>query len=111
MQCTTIQNNTYNTYNTYNQYKYKYKYNTRHTHNVHDHGYTSHMTSYLLVQISGFKKTLPLWILCNDFTTIFLIFINIFSLLQLKQAMAMTFCASMPLFGMTLRHFVAESTG
>jgi len=69
------------------------------------------MTSYLLVQISGFKKTLPLWILCNDFTTIFLIFINIFSLLQLKQAMAMTFCASVPLFGMTLRHFVAESTG
>jgi len=56
------------------------------------------------VQYQGFKKTLPLWILCNDFTTIFLIFINIFSLLQLKQAMAMTFCASVPLFGMTLRY-------
>eukprot|EP00435_Cladocopium_sp_Y103_P059349 s13_g21.t1 len=56
------------------------------------------------VLYQGFQKTLPLWVLANDFTAIFLILINAFCLLQLQQEFSIGFMLSVLLLGMTLRY-------
>lgn len=57
------------------------------------------------VLYQGFKKTVPLWILLNDLTVLFLIFINAFCiLLQLKQELSLGFMGGVLLLGMTLRY-------